>query len=257
MNQSERRSFLLRYLLDEQPTYRGTPIPKGEAAQKKLLRSLFNIRAPKGAEDGFFEVQDAYLQTEIAESGVVDAEDFTPVSGDLCLWQGDITRLKCDAVVNAANSELIGCFYPCHGCIDNAIHTFAGIQLRLECAEIMRKQGRGEPVGRAKITSAYNLPSRYILHTVGPVVRGIPTKKDCELLASCYRSCLELAESYGVRSIAFCCISTGEFCFPNERAAEIAVRTVKDFKNKTHSGIKVIFNVFKNIDREIYGRLLG
>ncbi len=173
------------------------------------------------------------------------------------LWQGDITTLPCDAIVNAANSEMLGCFGPCHGCIDNAIHTFAWVQLRLKCAEIRKKQGHREETGKAKITPGYNLPCKYILHTVGPIVRGSLTKRDCGLLASCYRSCLELAEQSGVKSIAFCCISTGEFRFPNDKAAEIAVKTVKDFKSRSHSKIKVVFNVFKELDYGIYRELLG
>ena len=151
---------------------------------------------------------------------------------------------------------MLGCFYPCHSCIDNAIHTFAGVQMRLECAKIMKLQNREEETGKAKITPAFNLPCKYVLHTVGPIVRGILCKDDEEKLASCYMSCLELAEQSGARSIAFCCISTGEFHFPNERAAEIAVNTVKDYKSKTNSTMEVIFNVFKKMDYEIYRKLL-
>ena len=151
---------------------------------------------------------------------------------------------------------MLGCFYPCHSCIDNSIHTFAGVQLRLECEKIMKLQNRLEETGKAKITSAYNLPCKYVLHTVGPIVRGRLCKNDEEKLVSCYRSCLELAEQSGVKSIAFCCISTGEFHFPNEKAAEIAVNTVKDYKSKTNSTMEVIFNVFKEMDYEIYRKLL-
>lgn len=189
--------------------------------------------------------------------GITDLADLTPVQEGLYLWQGDITTLKCDAIVNAANSQMLGCFVPCHGCIDNAIHTYAGVQLRLACAELMRTQNHEEPTGRAKITPAYNLPCQYVLHTVGPIIRGRLTKREEELLASCYCSCLELAGKNGVRSIAFCCISTGEFRFPNERAAEIAVETVKAYRQETQSGIEVIFNVFKQMDYEIYRNLLG
>ena len=183
-------------------------------------------------------------------------EDLQPVSGELYLWQGDITKLSCGAIVNAANSGLTGCYVPNHACIDNCIHTYAGVQLRLDCAEIMEKQGHEEPTGQAKLTRAYNLPCSFVLHTVGPIVTGEPTKEDEQLLTSCYRSCLSLAEENGVKSIAFCSISTGVFHFPNERAAEIAIDTVRQYKSETGSEMKVIFNVFKDLDKEIYERLL-
>ena len=172
------------------------------------------------------------------------------------LWQGDITRLECGAIVNAANSGMTGCYVPCHACIDNCIHTFAGIQLRLDCAQLMERQGYEEPAGQAKITLGYNLPCDYVLHTVGPIIEDRVTPEDERLLASCYRSCLELVQQNGVESIAFCCISTGVFHFPNQRAAEIAVATVRQFKAETVSEMKVIFNVFKDLDLEIYRRLL-
>ena len=158
-------------------------------------------------------------------------------------------------IVNAANSQMLGCFCPCHSCIDNCIHTFSGVQLRLACNEIMQKQGFNEPTGKAKITSAFNLPSKYVLHTVGPIIMDRLTKKDCDLLASCYKSCLKLADEYELKSIAFCCISTGEFHFPNDKAAKIAVSTVREYKSESHSDIKVIFNVFKEKDYELYKAL--
>lgn len=257
MTQTERRIFLIKELLREQPGHRDMDISVPAQDQKKLLRSLFNIRMPQPVSEEFLRVQDEYLQAETAEKGITDLADLLPVQEDIYIWQGDITTLKCDAIVNAANSQMLGCFCPCHGCIDNAIHTFSGVQLRIACADLMRKQGHEEPAGKAKITPAYNLPCRYVLHTVGPIIRGGLTKRDEELLASCYRSCLELAEEKGLDSIAFCCISTGEFHFPNERAAEIAVDTVKKFKQRTHSRMKVIFNVFKEIDLHIYRELLG
>lgn len=257
MTQTERRLFLINELLRERQEYRDMDIPAHAQEQKNLLRSLFNIRMPQPVSEEFLKVQDEYLQGETAEKGITDAADLTPAQGDLYLWQGDITTLKCGAIVNAANSRMLGCFSPCHGCIDNAIHTFAGVQLRLACAEIMRKQGQEEPTGKAKITPAYNLPCEYVLHTVGPIIRGRLTEKDEMLLASCYRSCLELAEENGVDSIAFCCISTGEFHFPNKRAAEIAVETVKEYKRRTQSRMKVIFNVYKQIDYEIYRTSFG
>lgn len=257
MTQKERRNYLIRELLKEQPEYCGGGIPVEEAEQKRLLRSLFNIRMPQPAKREFLEVQDAYLQEETIDKGITDIADLKPIQGEIYLWQGDITTLQCDAIVNAANSQMLGCFCPCHGCIDNAIHTFAGIQLRAACAELMEKQGKEEETGRAKITPAYNLPCRYVLHTVGPVVQGRLTNRDKELLASCYRSCLELAEQNNIKSIAFCCISTGEFHFPNDRAAEIAIRTVREYKEQTGSGMQVVFNVFKQMDYEIYRQLLG
>lgn len=257
MTQTEQRLFLIKELLREHPEYRDIEIPENTLEQKNLLRSLFNIRTPKPADNNFLQIQDAYLQKETARKGITDLADLTPVQEWLYLWQGDITTLKCDAIVNAANSQMLGCFVPCHSCIDNAIHTYAGVQLRLACAEFMEAQGHEEPTGQAQITPAYNLPCKYILHTVGPIIHDRLTKQKEELLASCYRSCLELAEENGVRSIAFCCISTGEFRFPNERAAEIAVETVKAYRQETQSRIEVIFNVFKQTDYEIYRDLLG
>lgn len=201
-------------------------------------------------------MQDAYLQGETAAKVITDIADLTPIQPGLYLWQGDITTLKCDAIVNAANSGMTGCYIPNHRCIDNAIHTFAGVELRLACAELMQ-QGYPEPTGRAKITPAFNLPCKYVLHTVGPIIDGRVTKADKELLASCYRSCLELAAENGLESVAFCCISTGEFHFPNEQAAQIAVETVKEFLKTQTSVKKVIFNVFKDLDKAIYEKLLG
>ena len=257
MTQTERRKYLIQELLREQPQYRNMEIPESAQDQKNLLRSLFNIRMPEPVSEEFLQVQDAYLQGEAAEKGVTDLADLTPIEEGIYLWQGDITTLKCDAIVNAANSQMLGCFYPCHGCIDNAIHTFSGVQLRAACADLMREQGHSEPTGTAKITPAYNLPCRYVLHTVGPIITGVVTKKDEQLLASCYRSCLELAEQNQVESIAFCCISTGEFHFPNKRAAEIAVKTVREYRQERQSKMEVIFNVFKETDLRIYRQLLG
>lgn len=257
MTHTEKRRFLLRSLLDEEPRFERIDIPDSETEQKRLLRSLFNIRLPHPVSATFLQIQDEYLREEIAQKGITDFSDLSPIQEDLYLWQGDITTLRVDAIVNAANSGLLGCFYPCHGCIDNAIHTYAGVQLRQACAELMKKQGRDEPPGMAKITPAFNLPSKFVLHTVGPIVSGEPDDEDCRLLASCYRSCLAVAEKNGLRSLAFCCISTGEFHFPNVLAAEIAVGTVKTYKETHHSRIKVIFNVFTERDDTIYRRLLG
>lgn len=257
MTQKERRIYLIKELLQEQPQYADMKIPSDEREQKKLLRSLFNIRMPAAVSSEFLEIQNAYLQEETKNKGITDLADLTSVQDGIYLWRGDITTLRCDAIVNAANSQMLGCFCPCHGCIDNAIHTFSGVQLRAACADLMEKQGHEEETGRAKITPAYNLPCKYVLHTVGPIIRGWLTEKDKELLASCYRSCLELAEENGVQSIAFCCISTGEFHFPNDKAAEIAVKTVREYRVQTGSRMEIIFNVFKENDYDIYRELFG
>ena len=257
MKQEERRLYLIRELLHEQPRYRNIEISKDHAEQKKLLRSLMNIRMAAPISEAFLQTQDEYLQETIKEKGITDIKDLKPAEEGIYLWQGDITTLKCDAIVNAANSGMTGCYQPCHNCIDNCIHTYAGVQLRNACAEIMEKQGHEEPTGQAKITQAFNLPCKYVLHTVGPIIQGQLTKEHEELLASCYRSCLELADENDVKNIAFCCISTGVFMFPNERAAEIAVQTVRDYRREKNSGIEVVFNVWKDVDYEIYRELLG
>ena len=257
MTQAQRRLFLIRSLLKEKTEYRDIAIPAEPESQRQLLRGLMNIRAPQSVGAEFLKTQDAYLQGETAAKGVTDVADLTPVQPGLYLWQGDITTLKCDAIVNAANSGMTGCYIPNHRCIDNAIHSFAGVELRLACEELMEQQGYPEPTGQAKITPAFNLPCRYVLHTVGPIIDGRVTQRDRELLASCYRSCLELASENNLESIAFCCISTGVFHFPNEQAAQIAVETVKQFMNRKTSVKKVIFNVFKDLDKDIYARLLG
>ena len=256
MNQSEKRLFLIQSLLKERPEYRDLSIPSESDSQRQLLRGLMNIRAPQRTDAEFLKTQDAYLQGETAAKGITDIAGLTPIQPGLYLWQGDITTLKCDAIVNAANSGMTGCYIPNHRCIDNAIHTFAGVELRLACAELMEQQGHPEPTGQAKITPAFNLPCQYVLHTVGPIISGRVTKEDKELLASCYRSCLTLAAENSLESVAFCCISTGEFHFPNDLAAEIAVRTVKEFLKKQTSVKKVIFNVFKDLDKAIYKKLL-
>ncbi|MCD8384287.1 MAG: protein-ADP-ribose hydrolase [Clostridiales bacterium] len=257
MTQDERRVYLIKALLAEDSRYQGMEIPADGFGQKRLLRALFNVRMPGPVSGEFLEIQDAYLQEATRQKGITDLSDLTPVQEGLYLWQGDITTLRCGAIVNAANSQMLGCFCPNHGCIDNAIHTYAGIQLRAACAELMERQGHEEETGGAKLTPGFNLPCDFVLHTVGPIVGYRLTNRDRELLASCYRSCLELAEENGIQSVAFCCISTGEFHFPNDRAAEIAVRTVKEYRQRTHSKIEVIFNVFKDIDLQLYRNLLG
>ena len=245
----------IQSLLKEQPQYRDMGIPADTNSQ--LLRGLMNVRAPQRIGADFLKIQGEYLQGETAAKGITNIADLTPIQPGLYLWQEDITTLKCDAIVHAANSGMTGCYVPNHRCIDNAIHTFAGVELRFACAELMEQQGYPEPTGRAKIALAFNLSCKYVLHTVGPIIDGRVTKADIELLASCYRSCLELAAENNLESVAFCCISTGECHFPNEQAAEIAVRTVKEFLEKQTSVKKVIFNVFKDLDKAIYEKLLG
>ena len=257
MDQAQRRQFLLRGLLAERPEYRALPIPESAEAQRRLLRSLMNVRPAAPLAPALLSVQDEYLREAAADRGITPLSQLEPVQPELYLWQGDITTLQCDAIVNAANSGLTGCYIPCHACIDNCIHTFAGVQLRQACQALMDAQGHPEPTGRARITPAFNLPCRYVLHTVGPIIRGRVTARDEQLLASCYRSCLELAEEKGLESVAFCWISTGVFHFPNQRAAQIAVRTVRQYKAEAGSKMKVIFNVFQDADRTIYARLLG
>ena len=255
MTQDERLDFLLRYLLAERKEYASIRMPDSVSEKRHLLRSLMNVRPPIPASAEFLAVQDAYLQARLSERGVTRLGDLKPTQPGIYLWQGDITTLAADAIVNAANSQMLGCSVPCHGCIDNAIHTYAGVQLRLACAAAMRQQGQEEATGHAKITKAYNLPCRFVLHTVGPIICGSVTKADRELLASCYRSCLDLAAETGLHSVAFCCISTGEFHFPGELAAEIAVHTVQAWRQQHPNQIEVIFNVFKDSDYEIYQRL--
>lgn len=246
---------MIDYLLSERNDLGKIEIPENIAEQFRLYRSLVNIRPVLKADDEFLKAEDEYLTSLIAEKGITDIADLEPIENGIYLWKGDITTLKCGAIVNAANSQMLGCFQPCHNCIDNAIHTFAGVQLRLECADIMKKQGCEEPTGTAKITSAYNLPCDRIIHTVGPIVSGRLNDTHCIQLESCYTSCLETAVQNNVKSVAFCCISTGVFGFPQRKAAEIAVNTVRNFR-KDHD-IEVIFNVFRQDDCDIYSGLLG
>ncbi|BCN30963.1 protein-ADP-ribose hydrolase [Anaeromicropila herbilytica] len=259
MTHEEKRIWLIRQLINENPEYSQYRIPDTEQDQKDLLRALMNVRMPKPIINEFLAIQDEYLLEESNVIGYVDVNklEVSKKNQQIILWQGDITTLKIDAIVNAANSQMCGCFRVLHNCVDNIIHTKSGIQLRLKCNELMQKQGHEEETGKAKITPAYNLPCDYVIHTVGPIVQGKLTVKHEELLASCYHSCLELAKENNLTSIAFCCISTGVFMFPNRRAAEIAVNTVQHFMEETGSKMKVVFNVFKDEDREIYDLLLN
>ena len=256
---------LIKYLIDENPKYSEMDIPNSEAEKRDLFRALRNVRPPRPVSEEFLRLQDEELQAELQEKGVVELSNYgrdgvhTVSTAQMLLWQGDITRLRVDAIVNAANSQMLGCFYPLHKCIDNAIHSAAGVQLRQECHELMQRQGHEEPTGQAKITKAYNLPCKYVIHTVGPIIpNGIPTDFQKEQLASCYRNIMACADENGLESVAFCCISTGEFRFPNGLAAEIAVKTVKDyFEAHPNTSLKhIVFNVFKDIDKEIYKNLL-
>ena len=258
MNRENRLNLLINRLKDESTEYVHLPIPDNIKDKQKLLRALMNVRPSHPIADEWLTLQNEELQEQLSEKGVVDI-DTLPRKGKYILWQGDITRLNADAIVNAANSQMLGCFAPLHGCIDNAIHSAAGVQLRLACENLMRNKGIPEPTGEAEITPAFNLPSKYVIHTVGPIVyTSEPTEKDRKLLESCYRSCLECAEANGLASIAFCCISTGEFHYPNKEAAEVALNAVKRyFETHPDSTITtVVFNVFKDIDYDIYKKLL-
>lgn len=257
MTQQERRLWLIDALLAEDPRYRQIAVPQDPQEQKRLLRSLMNLRLPAPLTAEFLAVQDAYLAQETQARGVVQVDELCEVEPQIYLWQGDICRLAADGIVNAANNQLLGCFHPCHGCIDNAIHSAAGLELRQACADLMAAQGHPESTGQAKITPAFNLPSRYVLHTVGPIVQGPLTPKHKAQLASCYESCLSLAEKHSLKSLAFCCISCGEYGFPAKEAAAIATETVRTYLRTASSPLKVIFNVFTNQDLALYQERLG
>ena len=230
-------AYLVRYLREErglaQASAEGRPFDEAFAE----LRALVNTREPRPADERFLKVQDQLLRGLIAQAGIARAAELPPTPADarLSVWRGDITTLEADAIVNAANSALLGCWLPGHHCIDNAIHTFAGVQLRLACAALMDRQGHAEPTGRVHVTDAYNLPARWVLHTVGPIANGAPTERHRRELASCYESCLEAAAACGCRTVAFCCVSTGTFGFPQREAAEIAVGTVRSWLDR-HAG---------------------
>ena len=258
MDRSQLIAALTDALLSE-PWAQTAALPPAAEQPRRYLRGLMNLRPPVPADPALLELQDQLLQMERAEKRITDAAQLpaVPLSPRLCLWRGDITALACEAIVNAANSALLGCFLPCHGCIDNAIHSAAGIQLRLACHTLMEAQGHEEPPGRAKLTPGFNLPARYVLHTVGPAVRqGAVTARHRGQLADCYRSCLTLAAEQGIASVAFCCISTGVYRFPREEAAELAVHTVLQTIAGLPGIARVIFNVFEEKDYDIYHRLL-
>lgn len=256
----EKVTLCANLLLEILPEYGKQAAKFGDTTEERrnLLHSLMNICPPKCGTEEYFKLQDEILAQELKEKNIVTIEDLSPLWGDrIYLWRGDITRLKIDAIVNAANSKMLGCFCPCHNCIDNAIHSAAGLQLRDECNDIMRKQGYDEPTGWAKITKGYNLPAKYVIHTVGPIVYPKLVERDAELLRKSYASCLSLAKERDLSSMAFCCISTGEFNFPQEEAALIAIDETKSFLSQNpHYDLKVIFNVFKEEYFDIYRQLL-
>lgn len=246
MDRLERLKNIIRYLMADAHVSHRLPSTLGKC--QRMMRALMNIWEPKDVSIDFLTMQDAELQQQAEDKGVVTIEE-----KGLCIWQGDITRMKVDAIVNAANAQGLGCWAPLHNCIDNCIHSAAGIQLRKECNDQLR--GRLLKTGEAIITQGYNLPARHVIHTVGPIIgTGVPTKEQEKQLAQCYRSCLDLAEQAGLESIAFCCISTGVFHFPNERAAEIAIETVERYPRQSVK--TVVFNVFLDKDYDIYKRLL-
>lgn len=246
----ERVKKLIHYLAPDITT------PESKEECDYLFKALRTIWEPQELPADFWDLQDAYLKEQAEKKGQTLLSELDEVAPNLYLWQGDITTLKVDAIVNAANNQLLGCFVPYHRCIDNAIHSQAGLQLRLECYQLMQKQGHLEPTGQAKLTKAYNLPAKYVIHTVGPIVQGELGKNDEDLLVASYKSCLKLAVENEIESVAFCCISTGEFHFPNQRAAELAVKTVRDFMIE-HPQIKIVFNVFKDEDLKIYREIIS
>ena len=257
MEREERLSLIIQRLAADR--CQSVAIPDGMAEKRRLMRALMNVRPPDpAADDDLLRMQDEELQLELRQRGTVTLAETLPADDPrLRLWQGDITRLATDAIVNAANAQAIGCFAPLHACIDNCIHSAAGIQLREECHRTM--QGRLLATGDAFITSGYNLPARYVIHTVGPIVEGLyPTDGQVEQLATCYRSCLRLADRQGLHSIAFCCISTGVYRFPNSLAAKTAVGTVANWLDDHPQTTldTVVFNVFLDKDYELYQKQL-
>ena len=257
--QQERLAYLVEGFKEDSVRYRDIETPEDEEGKRVLLRSLMNIRMPKRIDREVLKVQDEYLKQRADEKGIVCPEEIPLIRDHISIWQGDITRLKVDAIVNAANSQMLGCFIPMHTCIDNCIHTFAGIQLREECARKMKelKEKYGEdyeqPVGIPLLTDGYNLPAKKVIHVAGPIVEGFLTGRHEKELADCYRNVLDLCRENGLKSVAFCCISTGVFHFPNKRAAQIAVKTVEDWLSQDPDSIdRVIFNVFKDEDRRYY-----
>ncbi len=258
MEQDDRLEWLLEWLLAELPAQDRPDKPETYAERRALYRALVNIRPPRAVSAAFLATQDAFLQEEARRKGIVAPDAIPPCATDsrLSVWRGDITRLAVDAIVNAANSAMLGCFVPGHHCIDNAIHTAAGVQLREECHVLMSRQGCPEEPGQAKVTRGYNLPARSVMHTVGPQVTGLPTKTQQAQLAACYKACLEAAARHGLKTVAFCCISTGIFAFPQQLAARIATSTVRGWLAGQTGVERVIFTVFTANDQLHYTALL-
>ena len=259
MTQSERLDYLIEAFIEDSKEYGDLRIPNDPEEKRKILRSLMNIRMPSSMSEEVLSVQDDYLTERNREKGIVTLNDIPEIKDGLSIWQGDITRLAVDAIVNAANSQMLGCFVPMHSCIDNCIHSFAGIQLRNECNEKMKVkriqygEDYEQPTAAPMLTEAYNLPAKKIVHVVGPIVSGRLTEDLENDLADCYANTLDLCKDSGLRSVAFCCISTGVFHFPNRKAAQIAVKTVREWvKRYPDSMDRVIFNVFKDEDRRYY-----
>ena len=257
----EKLDFLIDYLIKENKNIDIKEIPQNISDKKRLYRSLCNIREPLPISKEYIEIENDFLTTANIRKGIIDSNNiiqFTKYKGTpICLWQGDITTLKIDAIVNAANSQGLGCFIPCHKCIDNAIHSASGVQLRLECNKIMQEIGVLQ-TGKAFITSGYNLPSKYVIHTVGPIIYGEVTEKEMLELKNCYINSLEIAKENNIKTIAFPCISTGEFRFPKELAAKIAIETIKEHLDTNEEYFeKIIFNVFSDEDYSFYLNNLG
>ena len=267
MNEKKTQDQRLNYLVEEfkadSVQYKDLQTPNDDEGKRRILRSLMNIRMPRKMDEAVLAVQDEYLQERIRENGIVEPADIPVIRDRMSVWQGDITRLAVDAIVNAANSQMLGCFVPMHTCIDNCIHTFAGVQLRAECNRQMNalrmRYGRDyeQPTAVPMLTDAYNLPAKKVVHIVGPIVENGLIKELEEQLAACYRNTLDMCLENGLKTVAFCCISTGVFHFPNRRAAQIAVQTVSEWL-LNHDGRmdRVIFNVFKDEDKEYYEQLL-
>lgn len=272
--QEERLNYLIEVLKNETIQYKNLEIPESIEDKKVMLRSLMNVRQPKETSGEILKVQDEYLTERNKEKGIVNLKDIKtiketinskhPYSQKISVWQGDITKLSCDAIVNAANSQMLGCFVPMHTCIDNCIHTFAGVQLRNECNEIMNKfknkygDDYEQPTAIPILTDGYNLPAKKVIHVAGPIVIEPLEQQDIEDLQNCYKNILNMCLKNNLKSVAFCCISTGEFSFPNKKAAEIAVETVTDWLNKNENKMdRIIFNVFKDKDKKYYEEILA
>jgi len=263
MTQSQRLDYLVEKFKTDSVQYKDLKTPKDTEGKRRILRSLMNIRMPRRMDESVLRVQDDYLKERIHENGVVELSDIPVIRDGLSIWQGDITRLAVDAIVNAANSQMLGCFVPMHTCIDNCIHTFAGVQLRAECSRQMNllreRYGRDyeQPTAVPMLTDAYNLPAKKVIHIVGPIVRYELTPELEMDLADCYLNTLDMCLDNNLKSVAFCCISTGVFHFPNKRAAEIAVSTVDSWLSQHPGAIeRVIFNVFKDEDKKTYEELI-